>query len=85
MYDYLIGLDFIGAVKELKSRGVKFDFGQSSYEEIVELMQQCQSDDELSFEEIYIYIGGYWNDEHLEVLFDDDCKVVKIFDFEGWD
>lgn len=85
MYDYLIGLDFIGAVKELESRGVEFDFGQSSYEEIVELMQQCQNDNELSFEETYIYIGGYWNDRHLEVFFDDDCKVARIFDFKGWD
>lgn len=85
MYDYLIGLDFVGAVKELESRGVEFDFGQSSYEEIVELMQQCQNDDELSFEDSYIFIGGYWHDEHFEVFFDDDCKVAMILKFEGWD
>ena len=48
-------------------------------------MQQCQSDDELSFEETYIYIGGYWNDLRFDVYFDDDCKVANIFEFEGWD
>ena len=86
MYDYLIGLDFIGAVKELESREVEFDFGQSSYEEIVELMQQCQAKpEEFSFEETYIYIGGYWNDLRFDVYFDDDCKVANIFEFEGWD
>lgn len=86
MYDYLIGLNFVEAVRELESRGVEFDFGQSSYEEIVDLMEQCQANpEELSFEETYIYIGGYWHDLRFDVYFDDDCRVANIFEFEGWD
>lgn len=85
MYEYLIGLNFEEAINELTNRGIEFDFGESSYEDIIELLHECEVDNELSFEETYIYIGGYWNDAHYEVHFNDNFIVDYVDTFEGWE
>ena len=85
MYKYLIGLNFEEAINELTNRGVEFDFGESSYEDIIELLHECEVDNDLSFEETYIYIGGYWNDTHYEVHFNDNFIVDYVDTFEGWE
>jgi len=74
MYDFLIGMDFVSAVAELEARGIVFDFGMQSYEEVLE----CESYE--------LYIGGLWSDEHYDVEFDADGVVVSVdlWD-EGWE
>lgn len=82
MYDYLIGLSFEEAIGELETREIKFDFGNNSYENVLEIRQECEEDSDLSFKEIYIYIGNFWDKKRFGVCFDDDFKVAQIFEFE---
>ena len=85
MYEYLMGLTFEEAINELTNRGVDFDFGEMSYEDIMEELHECEMDTDLSFEETYIYIGGYWNDIRYDVHFNDNFVVDCIDTFEGWE
>lgn len=85
MYDYLIGLSFEECVKVLEEKNVEFDFGDyETLESILAFIEKCKAQpEELSFEDAWVYIGGYWGD-HTCVYFDDDFKVVSVEE-EEWD
>ena len=87
MYNYLLGLDFEQTIKELDSRNIEYDFGDSTtIEDIRNIIKLCKEESDLyNFEDSYIYINGFWSDNHIEIYFNDDMVVTKIYDdFEGW-
>lgn len=87
-YQKLIGLNFEGAVKVLEENGKDFDFGDGiEYKDVLKEIEECKKEDSpLCFEGSHIFIGGYWNDNRIEVYFGDDFKVMDVdYDFEGWE
>ena len=73
MYDYLVGMFFDEVVELLSEQGVYFDFGESSVEEMEES------------ETYELYVGGFYSDEHYDLDFDEDGRVLSVeFYDEVW-